>query len=287
MKLRLGTLEDYDDICEISSKIWEGDDYIPFVYKKWMESPDEGECIVAEIDNKVVGITKTTFLGDVAWFEGIRVHYDYRGRKIGKALADEQFKRAFEGGYSRIELSSYIDNTESLAMIESKGFKRIGEWIHMYNDDFSSLPMERSYETKTLALSELYSMNVYEKMNKILPLDFILLRREALEAKWREEISVMQVKKEGVVIGKIAWMDNIKYPDQCNIIAIECLHKEDVGHLINSLRQHIDTDKQPIMAMLYPEMDETYQGLLSCGFESEHNGRKNVFHYQYNKGGNC
>jgi hypothetical protein len=36
---RLLEHEDYNDICEISKNIWDGQDYLPGVYHEWVDSP--------------------------------------------------------------------------------------------------------------------------------------------------------------------------------------------------------------------------------------------------------
>ncbi|MDF2531636.1 MAG: hypothetical protein K0Q65_1217, partial [Clostridia bacterium] len=82
--------EDYDDVMEICKDIWGGLDYLPSILHSWIDD-NEGKFIgaVDSDTNKVIGTNKYSILADgTGWLEGIRVHKDYRGRKIAKLLTE-------------------------------------------------------------------------------------------------------------------------------------------------------------------------------------------------------
>ena len=90
------THEDYDDILEISKNIWEGNDYLPEIFHKWVDEK-EGCFLGLVKDNKVVALGKYTILPDnQGWLEGLRVHIDYRGQQLGHAISDMLFNLARE-----------------------------------------------------------------------------------------------------------------------------------------------------------------------------------------------
>lgn len=115
---------DKERILQISSKIWEGGDYIPDVFDEWIERKDK--IFVCIEDNHIVqGMANITIMPDnVLWFEGLRVDVDARRRGYGdmlnKYLIDEAKKRG-----RIIRLSTYFHNYESIHIIEKSGFKKI------------------------------------------------------------------------------------------------------------------------------------------------------------------
>lgn len=123
--IRAAELKDRDRIIEISSKIWGGHDYIPEVVDYWLAG-NNGILWVAEQEGVVKGYSRMTYLRpNTSWMEGIRVDTEARGLGIGKALTAFQIQKSFEEGFEHCELSSYIENYESLSIVEKYGFKRV------------------------------------------------------------------------------------------------------------------------------------------------------------------
>ena len=119
--------EDYDDVLDISKGIWDGDDYIPQVFGKWVNDK-EGKFLGIQIDNKIVALGKYSKLKDnQGWLEGLRVHKDYRGLKLANKIADYLFdvakKDLKENKIKSIAMCTHITTTQSIEMMEARGFK--------------------------------------------------------------------------------------------------------------------------------------------------------------------
>jgi len=101
--------KDTPDVLELSSKIWEGHDYIPSVWAEWLHDP-EGLLAVAEFGGRVVGLSKLTRLSPSEWWlEGLRVHPEYEGRGIAShvhAYLMDYWQR-HGGGAIRLATASY------------------------------------------------------------------------------------------------------------------------------------------------------------------------------------
>ena len=70
--LRRATADDKPRILEISSQIWEGEDYVPGVIDRWL-TDEAGEVVVALADGVLTGFARhSLLLPGFAWFEGIR-----------------------------------------------------------------------------------------------------------------------------------------------------------------------------------------------------------------------
>ena len=75
--LRKAVATDKERIADISSQIWESDDYVTSVFDDWL-ADKSGEVIVALLDGKLIGFARRTYLlPGYAWFEGIRTDPAY------------------------------------------------------------------------------------------------------------------------------------------------------------------------------------------------------------------
>jgi len=77
---------DTPDVLEFCKYIWEGNDYIPYVWNEWLADP-KGHLFTAEFDGHAVGIARVTHLAPKQWwFEGLRVNLDFHDKKIGSQI---------------------------------------------------------------------------------------------------------------------------------------------------------------------------------------------------------
>lgn len=176
------THEDYEDIVDISKDIWEGGDYLPGVFHRWVE--DKG-IFLGGVDmesNKVVAVAKLSILYDGSgWLEGLRVHTSYRGQKLGKRVTEEILKRATEalenGLINKIAFATHITSIESKAMMEKLNFK-LKETQILAVKNISSLDTNMSVEdfnieTFEITFEEFRNHLYIKRRNGLLPLAFV------------------------------------------------------------------------------------------------------------------
>jgi len=117
---------DRDRVLEISSKIWEGHDFIKYVFDEWVKDT-EGEFTLGEKDGNIVGFAKYTRFNDLeVWLEGIRVDENYASQGFGRAITQYYISRAKSEGAEVIRLSIHRDSRESIKIVEGLGFKKDG-----------------------------------------------------------------------------------------------------------------------------------------------------------------
>jgi GNAT superfamily N-acetyltransferase len=77
---------DTPDVLEFCKYIWDGNDYIPYVWKDWLADP-AGNLFTAEYAGHAVGIARVTHLAPRQWwFEGLRVNPEFHDKKIGSLI---------------------------------------------------------------------------------------------------------------------------------------------------------------------------------------------------------
>lgn len=182
IEFRRLTHEDYEDVCDISKDIWGGTDYLPKVFHKWVE--DEGYFlgVIDSTKNKVIGVGKFSILQDKSgWLEGLRVHTEYRGLKLGRKISETLLNIAKDhlkaGKVKKIAFATHIDNVESISLMKKLNFKLREKLYFFYKDyeyldsrltmgDFKVEPWNLSYE-------EFIKLSYINKRNGYLDLAFI------------------------------------------------------------------------------------------------------------------
>src|SRR5688572_105289 len=82
------TLADRAAMLDVCATVWEGEDYLPHYFDRWVAA-EGGQFTAVEVEGQVVALAKLTRIAHGEyWLEGIRVHPDYRGRGLAAALHD-------------------------------------------------------------------------------------------------------------------------------------------------------------------------------------------------------
>jgi len=131
-KFRRVSQADKERVLEISSKIWEGNDFIQYVFDDWVND-SEGEFTLGEKDGVTVGFAKYSRHSDSEiWLEGIRVDEDYANQGFGKAITQYYISKAKAEAVEVIRLSAYVGSKESIRIVEGLGFKKDGYFTNGY-----------------------------------------------------------------------------------------------------------------------------------------------------------
>jgi GNAT superfamily N-acetyltransferase len=78
--------QDKPDVMEMARHIWDGQDYIPYVWDDWIQDP-HGVLVAAELGGRVIGLGKLTRMDEGEWWlEGLRVHPELQGQGIASRL---------------------------------------------------------------------------------------------------------------------------------------------------------------------------------------------------------
>ena len=109
-RVRPARASDKAPLMSFIKDVWGGHDYIPEVWDAWLADPSGGMFVV-EVGGVPVGMNRVQFLEDgSAWFEGVRVHPDYRGRGLASLLGENSMRVARERGAGVFRLTSGSTN---------------------------------------------------------------------------------------------------------------------------------------------------------------------------------
>jgi GNAT superfamily N-acetyltransferase len=108
---------------EITARVWEGTDYLPRVFDRWLADP-ASTFEVAEEQGSVVALHRLRPLtAGVVLYEGLRVAEEHRRRGVGRAMLRHGLEEAGSQGFR--ELRVITGNPAACQLFESEGFRRL------------------------------------------------------------------------------------------------------------------------------------------------------------------
>jgi len=116
---------DRERALEITRDVWEGRDYVPRVFDRWV-SDAGAEFQAAEIEGVVVGLQRLRpYAPGLVWYEGLRVASESRRRGIARAMLKAAIAEAREQGFREMRLATR--DLPAIRLFESAGFKALVE----------------------------------------------------------------------------------------------------------------------------------------------------------------
>lgn len=132
---------DKEEVVEMTSEIWDGQDYIPDYFDEWVE---DGGFICGTVDGEIVALAKHTWHSDdVLWLEGLRVHPKHREKGYGRAMIEGQvnyLNKQLDYRVARFLTSN--DNTPVKKVVEDIGFELKQKYDYVRLDDEDLEEME-------------------------------------------------------------------------------------------------------------------------------------------------
>lgn len=111
-------------VLEISSQIWEGDDYIPLVFDQWVQ--DEGVFAGLWENDILVGFGKLTYLTPTdVWLEGLRKDEKIGANHVGEKLSKFYLDYLKGKKIDSVRFSTYFGNAASINLNEKLGFQKV------------------------------------------------------------------------------------------------------------------------------------------------------------------
>ncbi len=125
------TPEDKPRLLEIASGIWEGHDYLPHVFDRWVGEPDSYFAGIF-LHGRLAGCGRLFHLDrGRAWLEALRVDPKLQGRGLGRQIAEHVVRRGLEMGYEELLFSTYFGNEISIKVSEQAGFRKIATFTNL------------------------------------------------------------------------------------------------------------------------------------------------------------
>mgnify|MGYP000051417839 CR=1 FL=1 len=163
---------DTPQVLELARHIWNGHDYIPFVWQEWLADA-EGFLAVAEYGNRIAGLGKLTRLAeDEWWLEGLRVHPDFEGRGFATHIHRYLMERWRSLGKGVVRLATASKRLAVHRICEKLGFQKVGEF-GAYERQAQSEGAEPDF--RLVAGEEIDEAFAFAAQSPLLPLSYSLV----------------------------------------------------------------------------------------------------------------
>lgn len=135
VEVRRGRPEDVPAIQEFTRHTFEWGDYVADILPEWLREP--GDVWVAVVSDQPVGVTHVRYLTEQeVWFEGIRVHPDFRRLGVGRKLSEAAIAGVRANGVQVCRAGIDSDNTASATLSQALGFAPV-EFVTYYSSQFT------------------------------------------------------------------------------------------------------------------------------------------------------
>lgn len=128
LEIRRALPGDTPRMWAITRDVWNGSDYLPFVWQKWLDDA-RGTVLAATRSGVLVGLQHIDVQHDgTAWIEGIRVDPDAQGLGIGFELLSAGIAWAAAAGCGRVRLCTSSENPSSNRIALKAGLTLVGRY---------------------------------------------------------------------------------------------------------------------------------------------------------------
>ena len=171
---------DKEDVLEIARHTWDGHDYVPYFFDKWL-SDRNSHSIGMESDGHIIALANLRVIdnGKTGWMEALRVHPDYRGKKLATIMTKYVVELAKSIPVERIRYTTAVDNTKSLHLAESVGMKmKFRLPFHWQRN-----PGEISWQSSQRPIIEVSSNEIYTDLiaSGLLPFNILIYDWKAVD----------------------------------------------------------------------------------------------------------
>lgn len=256
VEIRRARSEDRSAVAAISAQIWDGYDYVPNVFDKWVMD-SEGEFAVVCVDNEVAGFGKMTMLnGKDAWLEGLRMGENYRGLGLAKLLTRYCLDKCQERGFGSLRLSTFIENHESLHIIETHGFKRTASFKFLTADSSKAVTATGAVEVlRSLSeVNQVLDRDALARRNYFLSFDFTFERiSETLLAELLSANSVLGVRHNDELTGMMILSSRHSKGNELSISYLQGQTRTDLEELVSYALASSAEVQQNLIVMCPPD----------------------------------
>jgi GNAT superfamily N-acetyltransferase len=153
IKIRSAKSADKAEILSFCTNTFSWGDYIDQVWDYWLSNKKGGMLFVVQDGARKVAVSHVAFCpggSRSAWFEGVRVHPDYRRSKIATKLIERMLAYAGKHGATQALAIVAKENIPSRRMMEKNGFTAISRWVY-YSTERKFRPTKTKARLATVA----------------------------------------------------------------------------------------------------------------------------------------
>ena len=268
---------DYDEVKDLCKNIWDGYDYLPQVFNRWVN--DKNGCFLGLLhNNQIVALGKYSILLDnQGWLEGLRVHPNYRGQGFANKISDKILsiakKDLDKNKIPSIGMCTHLDTPASINMMSNKGFKLEQSCMVVFKEDSDLNLIKNNFKSNKWEISynDLINLDYFKNFNNRIVYGFTYLNLN-------ENVYNYLVKSNDLIeVNGYKGIINFKGKD------ISLMSIDETIDSINTLFNYcLSTYNTQNIEVYITNPTETLKYELKCsGFNSLTNFEKDCVYYLY------
>lgn len=190
---------DQTGMLEVTKNIWQGHDYVPYVWDEWL-AESEGMLCVAETNARMVGLGKLTHLGGNNWWmEGMRVHPEYQGRGIATQIHEYLVNFWLEHGGGAVRLTTADNRYPIHHLCQRGGFTKISE------RKFLAAPTLQNNPAQTLPFQLVTQTELPTALDFLRMSPMLTFSNRLVDLGWRHASLRMEFLQHNLDQGRLYW----------------------------------------------------------------------------------
>ena len=199
VSIRPARESDKAGMLEVTKNIWEGNDYLPYVWDEWL-ADSEGVLCVAEHEGRMVGLGKLTHLGGEDWWlEGMRVQPEYQGHAIASQMHEYLLNVWLERGSGVIRLTTAATRYPMHHLCDRCGLSKLGERT------FFAAPPLKDSPAEALPFHQVTAAELPEALDFLRNSPTLRLSSGLIDLGWRHAVPRLEHLQDRLEDGKLWW----------------------------------------------------------------------------------
>ncbi len=261
---------DTQDVLEFTKYIWDGDDYIPYVWHDWLNDP-EGELFVAEYAGHAAGLGRLTHLAPGQWWmEGLRADPKHHGHGIGSRMHNFLVARWLEYGDGFLRLVTTSTRPKVHHLCDRSGFTKKGEYSFFdapaLDEPDSFQPVhEKEISSAVEFAQRSASMSMQSGLVNI-GWKYVTPNEKSLSEAVQKNLVCWWLEEQGLLT---YWDDENPDGEKVFVIGMVACAADAIPDLLTDARRLSASRGYTSIAWLAPLHPELQQGLAAAGFKRD------------------
>lgn len=132
-RIRDARADDRPAIAAFTTDTFSWGDYVASAFDRWLDDPDGKLAVAVDDTDTAVALGRCAMLSPTeAWFQGARVHPDWRRRGLASEIDQALESWARQRGATVARLAVEDWNQPALAQVERIGMRPVGTWLNAH-----------------------------------------------------------------------------------------------------------------------------------------------------------
>lgn len=267
---------DKERILEISSKIWEGDDYVSSIFDEWVKD-ENGEFTGVWLNNQLIGFGKLTFITPTdVWLEGLRKDLRLKQKGVGTALTKYYLEKLrYEPNLTSIRFATYFKSYASIKLSERLGFELVAKLslkefdLNTYKKEIKKSKNVKAISNKEIILNYIHKSRWFELSKNFITIGWIAYpySDDFITERFVKQNKCYGIIERNEIKGLILW-GKAHSKVSLKISFFDAKDNEKASNLFDFIKSYAISQGYENIEAIIPDIERVKKYFTKSGFES-------------------